>query len=84
MESEVKRKQGSGGKRENSGRNPVYNEKTGTIAFRVPISHIPVIQEMVAKYLHKVKTKAKAKQNGKNARNPLRNREHLDPKGQNT
>jgi hypothetical protein len=70
------RKPGSGGKRSNSGRTPKYSEKTGTIAFRVPISHIPQIQELVAKYLSKVKLKAK--KSGKRTNSALLDREHID------
>ncbi len=77
---QLDRKSGSGGKRSNSGRTPKYSEKTGTIAFRVPISHIPQIQELVAKYLSKVKLKAN--KNARRTNSTVLNREHLDSKGQ--
>jgi hypothetical protein len=40
-----------GGKRQNAGRLPKYSEKTKTVSFRVPISKINEIKELVKSYL---------------------------------
>lgn len=40
-----------GGKRQNSGAKPKYNEPTTTIAFRVPVSHTNKIKSLVKDYL---------------------------------
>ena len=42
-----------GGKRENSGRKPKYDEETVTIAFRVPKSKVSEIKELVKSHLKK-------------------------------
>lgn len=44
-------KQLHGGKRQNSGAKPKYNEPTTTIAFRVPISHTDKIKLLIKDYL---------------------------------
>jgi hypothetical protein len=36
-----------GGKRKGSGAKPKYNEKTTTIAFRVPISKVEEVKEII-------------------------------------
>jgi len=36
-----------GGKRKGSGAKPKYNEKTTTIAFRVPISKVDEVKEII-------------------------------------
>jgi len=38
-----------GGKRKGSGNKPKYNEKTTTIAFRVPISKVACVKELIKK-----------------------------------
>lgn len=43
-----------GGKRQNSGAKPKYNEPTTTIAFRVPESHTDNIKSIVKDYLDKI------------------------------
>ena len=43
-----------GGKRQKSGAKPKYNEKTTTIAFRVPESHTDNIKSIVKDYLDKI------------------------------
>ena len=46
-----------GGKRQNAGRLPKYNEPTKTISFRVPESKAEEIKELVKKYLEKLQGK---------------------------
>lgn len=50
------KKENRGGKRKGSGPKLKYGEPTNTIAFRVPVSHIPKITEIVNNYLAKLKT----------------------------
>lgn len=45
-----------GGTRKGSGAKPKYNEKTTTIAFRVPISKINDIKHLIKNYLLCYKT----------------------------
>lgn len=44
-------KQTHGGKRQNSGAKPKYKEPTTTIAFRVPISKIDEVKNLVIEFL---------------------------------
>lgn len=47
------KKENRGGKRKGSGRKPKFEEETTTISFRVPISKIDEITELVNKRLKK-------------------------------
>jgi hypothetical protein len=51
------KKDSRGGKRQNAGRLPKYNEPTKTIAFRVPESKAEDIKEIVKEYLGKLQEK---------------------------
>jgi len=44
-----------GGFRKGSGAKPQYIEPTKTIAFRVPISHIEPLKQIVKEYLNQLK-----------------------------
>lgn len=48
-------KQTRGGTRSNAGAKPKYNEKTTTIAFRVPMSKVDDIKALVADRLKLIK-----------------------------
>lgn len=48
-------KQNRGGKRKGSGRKPKYKEETTTIAFRVPVSKVSKIKDMVKRFLDSIK-----------------------------
>jgi|MudIll2142460700_1097286.scaffolds.fasta_scaffold1855984_2 hypothetical protein len=43
----MKTKKGWGGARQGSGNKPKYNEKTTTIAFRVPISKVDEVKVLI-------------------------------------
>lgn len=45
------RKEKRGGKRQNSGAKPKYNEQTKTTAFRIPISKIDEVKKLVRDFL---------------------------------
>lgn len=49
----MKQKQGGAGR--NQGRKPQYTEPTKTIAFRVPLSHIEPLKQIVKEYLNQLK-----------------------------
>ena len=66
---EQKRKPGSGGRRANCGAKPMYGEKTGTITFRIPMSHRGELSKMVKEYLQKLK----ASQNEQTSNNTMLN-----------
>jgi hypothetical protein len=51
------KKDSRGGKRQNAGRLPKYNEPTKTIAFRVPISKHAEIKKLVKDYLVGIEAK---------------------------
>lgn len=64
---ETIRKKGSGGRRANCGAKPMYGEKTGTITFRIPMSHRVQISVLVKEYLQKLK----ASRNEQNANDTM-------------
>ena len=45
------KKETRGGKRQNSGAKPKYNEPTKTTAFRIPISKIDEVKALVREFL---------------------------------
>jgi hypothetical protein len=47
----MKKNNTHGGKRPNAGRKPKYNEATTTVAFRVPVSKVEQVKELVRKLL---------------------------------
>ena len=47
----MKDKPTHGGHRKNSGAKPKYNEPTKTITFRVPVSKVPEIKQLISDYL---------------------------------
>jgi hypothetical protein len=47
----IRPKQTHGGKRQNSGAKPKYNEPTKTKAFRIPISKIEEVKKLVRVFL---------------------------------
>ena len=49
------KKEKRGGKRPNSGAKPKYSEPTITIAFRVPISKVNEVKELVKAFLSGLK-----------------------------
>ena len=46
------RNENRGGTRENSGAKPKYNEPTKTTSFRIPVSKIEEVKEVVSKMLN--------------------------------
>lgn len=61
MNTEQKRKDGRGGKREGAGRHSQYGSPTATLCFRVPQTHREAIKTMVRNYLESIKVAKKRK-----------------------